>query len=153
MKSRLNKKENYDPKGIGERSTAQILATFLKQGMIVLIPFGDNQRYDLVVHEDHKFIRIQCKTARFEQGNQAVFVFTSESTNWNTGKCRNYKGQADIFAVWLPQKEQMYILNVDTCPVSQVNIRFTYPENGQRKGIRLAENHVFIPEKPLLSYP
>lgn len=36
-------------KSIGERSEAMALAHFLQLGWVVLLPFGDNQRYDLVI--------------------------------------------------------------------------------------------------------
>src|SRR5262249_30713483 len=50
-------------KSIGEVSEAIILAEFLKAGFPVLLPFGDNQRYDMVVEVGGRFLRVQCKTA------------------------------------------------------------------------------------------
>lgn len=38
-----------DTKSIGEITEAVVLAEFLKAGFPVLLPFGDNQRYDAVV--------------------------------------------------------------------------------------------------------
>jgi PD-(D/E)XK endonuclease len=35
-----------NPKMIGEISEAQVLAAFLQAGEVVLLPSGDNQRYD-----------------------------------------------------------------------------------------------------------
>ena len=52
-------------KAIGEISEAMILAEFLKAGIPVLMPFGDNQRYDMVVEAGGQFLNVQCKTARY----------------------------------------------------------------------------------------
>ena len=51
-------------KHVGDTSEAQVIAALLKMGKNVLLPFGDNQRYDVVIEEKGKFIRIQVKTAR-----------------------------------------------------------------------------------------
>ena len=52
-----------DTKAIGDVSEAMILTEFLKAGFPVLVPFGDNRRYDLVVEVGGHFLRVQCKTA------------------------------------------------------------------------------------------
>jgi len=54
-----------NPKSIGERSQAHIIARFLDVGYNILIPYGDNTRYDLVIEDaDGNFYRVQCKTGR-----------------------------------------------------------------------------------------
>jgi hypothetical protein len=47
----------------GNASEAVVMAEFLKAGFPVLIPFGENSRYDLVVEADGRFLPVQCKTA------------------------------------------------------------------------------------------
>ena len=39
----------------------------------MLIPFGDNQRYDLVVEREGNFVRVQCKTGRVRKEGQILF--------------------------------------------------------------------------------
>jgi PD-(D/E)XK nuclease superfamily protein len=52
-------------KTTGEQSEAIIMAKFLEVGYGLLMPFGDNRRYDLVIEDtDGIFYRIQCKAAR-----------------------------------------------------------------------------------------
>jgi hypothetical protein len=36
----------------------------VRRGYSVLLPFGVNQRYDLVLDLDGRFVRAQCKTGR-----------------------------------------------------------------------------------------
>lgn len=57
-----------NPKRVGERSEAFILLAFLRNDVPVLKPFGDSQRYDLVIEHDGRFKRVQCKTGRLVQG-------------------------------------------------------------------------------------
>jgi hypothetical protein len=71
-------------KTIGERSEAIIMAKLLEVGYGVLMPFGDNRRYDLVIEDaDGKFYRIQCKTARLMNGGACV-NFATASTYYHT---------------------------------------------------------------------
>jgi len=140
------KSGDYNPKRIGEKSEAQVLARFLVADKVVLQPFGDNQRYDLVVDEDGDFIRVQCKTGALQDGS---FLFPTCSTNWNTGKQRGYAGQADVFAVYVRELDQVYIFKVEGLPKKCCTVRLT---PGQQR-TRRAENHLFDPAKPLRGYP
>lgn len=97
-------------KSIGERSEGMILAIFLRAGKVVLQPFGDNQRYDLVVDEVGKFIRIQCKTARIKNG--CIMFDTCSSSFHRGGKKRGYLGEAEIFAVYSPDLDQVFVIPV-----------------------------------------
>jgi hypothetical protein len=51
-------------KTVGDITQSQVMAALLKHGTKVLLPFGDNFRYDLVVEEDGQFSRIQCETGK-----------------------------------------------------------------------------------------
>lgn len=105
--------KDYNPKRTGDNSVIQIMACFSDDNRIILTPFGDNERYDLVIEENGKFIRVQCKTGRISLGK---FDFSTSSTNWNTGKQADYKLQADIFAVYIRENKKVYIFKVENCP-------------------------------------
>jgi hypothetical protein len=66
-------------KAIGEVSEAVILAEFLKAGFPVLLPFGDNQRYDMVIEVSGRFLRVQCKTAFRAGGDGSCIRFNAHS--------------------------------------------------------------------------
>jgi hypothetical protein len=77
-------------KTIGEKSEGMILARLLYHNKIVLRPFGDNQRYDLVVDDNNKFIRIQCKTGKLING---AVKFSTCSSQGHRGKGKqHYRG-------------------------------------------------------------
>lgn len=130
-------KEN--PKTIGERSEAVILAKLLMRGEVVLLPFGDNQRYDLVIERDGVFLRVQCKTGRISNG---VMKFRCCS-NAGGGPKRNYRGQIDFFAVYCPDDENVYFVHVDDVPVSTAYLRVdpTKPQ-GPKTNLRWAKDYL-----------
>jgi hypothetical protein len=47
------------PVDVGQRTEAVILAELVKRGYRVLLPFGINYRYDLVLDLDGRFLRVQ----------------------------------------------------------------------------------------------
>jgi len=141
--------ENYNPKEIGEMSVAQILAHLVSAGKTVLTPFGDNKRYDLVVEEDGKFYRIQCKTARFKGDH---IIFRTKSNNWNSGKNKNYLGQIDLFAVYFREQNQVYLLDVNDCPTSVCLLRLVAPFGKCNNPSKMAEGYKFIHGKSIKDY-
>jgi len=136
-------------KAIGEISEAMILAEFLKAGIPVLMPFGDNQRYDMVVEAGGQFLSVQCKTARYRMHRDrsgAVLCFNAYSGVWGVGdhdvsRRQSYRGEVDLFAVYSPDTQQVYVLAVDKVPETEVWLRLEPARNHQKARIRWAEEH------------
>lgn len=127
-------------KTIGECSEGMVLASLLRAKKVVLQPFGDNQRYDLVVDEKGTFLRIQCKTARIKNG---CLLFDTCSSQCHRGKGKfNYRGQADLFAIYSPDFDKVYIVPVDEVGVGACRLRVDPPRNPS-PNIRLAEKYEF----------
>ena len=118
---------------------AVILALLIQRGDTVSLPFGNNQRYDMIVDRGGGLIRAQCKTGRLRNG---VVVFSTSSCNGFTGEHRDYKGQADVFLVWCPQLNTVYEVPVSSCGKQQVSLRTTRARNGQSTYIRRAADYL-----------
>ncbi len=104
------------------------------------MPFGDNFRYDLVVEEEGRFTRIQCKTGRVDRG--AVVFAVASSQYHRGGKRQNYRGQIDAFGVFCPDNGKVYIIPIDDLPlVREAKLRLLPPGNSQVKGIRWAAKY------------
>ena len=116
------------------------MAALLKRGAKVLLPFGDNCRYDLVVEDQGSFSRIQCKTGKLVRG---VVVFAVASSQYHRGgKRQDYRGQVDAFGVFCPDNEKVYIIPIAELPlVREAKLRLTRPANSQVKGIRWAAKY------------
>ncbi|HKJ59717.1 MAG TPA: group I intron-associated PD-(D/E)XK endonuclease, partial [Halobacteriales archaeon] len=85
------------PKEQGQLSEAAVIFEFVRRGLTVLEPFGDNERYDIVVEEQGEFYRIQVKTGRMVNGR---IQFETRSSGTLTRKIRKegYEGVIDVFA-------------------------------------------------------
>jgi hypothetical protein len=130
------------PKSIGENSEAQVLARFLRHGEVVLLPFGDNQRYDMVLDRQGVFVRIQVKTGRLRGG--AVRFSTASSGSTTDHRTRvGYQGTADLFAIYCPELDKVYLVPVAECGGCEHTLRIDPARNGQVRGTRLAADYEF----------
>ena len=128
------------PVDVGQRTEAIILAELVKRGHNVLVPFGTNHRYDLVLEIGERFIRVQCKTGRLRSG---VIHFNTVSVRSNTTRAikRAYHGEADLFLVYCPDTGRVYAVDVDEAASSLGSLRVAPAVNGQAKGIRWAADY------------
>lgn len=125
-------------KDIGDISESQVLARLILKGENVLIPFGDNKRYDLVIEKDGNFQRIQIKTGRFKNG---VIIFpTCSSSTHRGGNKNNYIGQIEMFMVYCPELDTIYRVPINEIKEikTECTLRVEKPIKNQIKGIRLA---------------
>lgn len=128
------------PVEVGQRTEAIILAELVRRGHRVLVPFGTNHRYDLVVDTGTRFVRVQCKTGRLRGGR---ICFKTASTRANTLRAftRPYEGEIDLFLVYCPDTDRVYALDVDEAASSEGVLRVDPTANGQVKGVRWAADH------------
>jgi hypothetical protein len=125
---------------VGLRTEAAILAELARRGYQVLVPWGVNQRYDLVLDMDGEFLRAQCKTGRLRQG---VIMYSTRSVRVNTRKTffRDYVGEVELFLVYCPETDRIYAVPVDDAPAGHGYLRVDPPRNGQERRIRWARDY------------
>ncbi len=115
-----------------------MLRALVERDFAVLVPFGEGHPYNLVVHlRSEQFLRIQCKTARVQNG---CVVFNSRSTDHARGQ-GTYLGLADAFGVFSPSTDSVLLVPVNQVPTSVVYLRLEPARNNQRTGIRFATDH------------
>jgi PD-(D/E)XK endonuclease len=125
---------------VGQRTEAIVLAELVKRGHRVLIPFGVNHRYDFVLDMGESFVRVQCKTARVQNG---CVIFHCQSIRSNTKHVyrRHYRGDADLFLAYCPANGRIYAVPVDDATKTQIYLRLEPTANNQRLGVRWASDY------------
>ena len=134
-----------NPKAVGERTEAVILAHLIQRGDCVSLPFGNNQRYDMIVDRGGTLIKAQCKTGRLRNG---VVLFNACSFNGFTGAERDYRGQADVFLVCCHELHAVYEIPVDACGKRMVALRVLPSRNGQSARTRVAAAYQLVVPQP-----
>jgi hypothetical protein len=131
------------PKDVGDRSTIAIMLALRAEGYDVLLPFGENTRYDLVIDDGTCLRKVQCKTGRLRNGAVLFPTCSSYAHHRNSvAPRRDYAGQVDDFAVFCPQLGSVYLIPIQDLDVRALGtLRVRLPANGQVKNIRLAATY------------
>lgn len=125
-------------KAVGEISEAIILAHLMRKGWSVSLPFGDNQRYDMLVDTSDRILRAQCKTGRWING---CVEFASSSKNGFTGVRTPYVNQVDVFLIYSPKTEDIYMFPAEQAGPTFVRLRVDAARGGTKSNIRWAEQY------------
>ncbi len=128
------------PVDVGHRAEAAILAELVKRGYRVLLPFGVNQRYDLVLDCDGRFLRAQCKSGRLREG-AIQFRALSTQSNMRRTRSRSYVGEVDLFIVYCPDTQRVYVVPAEEVPNTCMYLRVDPPGNRQGKRVRWAKDY------------
>ena len=120
----------------GSIAELAVAARLLKEGWQVLIPYGENTRYDLVAERSGRFVRIQVKYVTPKDGTLSVNC--RSSNNWSilpyTAK------EIDAIAVYNAATESVYFVPVASIRKSAMKLRLDPTKNSQKAGVRFAKD-------------
>lgn len=120
------------------------MAQLLQVYDCVLIPFGNGRRYDLVVDDGERFLRIQCKTGRLRNG---AVVFNASSSHWHRGGAdKGYRGEAEFFGVYCQETGKVYVVPVGEVTETRGYLRVVPAVNSQTQGVRWASQYELSPD-------
>jgi hypothetical protein len=128
------------PVDVGMRSEAAILLRLIELGYQVLVPHGVNHRYDFVLDQGDRFLRIQCKTGRLRNG---AIYFNPHSIRSNRREVlvRSYVGEIDHFAVFCRDTDGVYLVPCEHTGRGPNTLRVLPPANNQQRRIRWAADY------------
>jgi hypothetical protein len=124
---------------IGNISEAKVLAALVEAGYVVSKPFGDGCKYDYVIDDGNVLQRLQCKTGRLRDG---CIIFNAYSVAGNSnGVRKGYAELADIFGIYCPDNQQVYLVPVHDVGVGGILLRVDRTLNNQHKRVRWASEY------------
>ncbi|MFD1565515.1 group I intron-associated PD-(D/E)XK endonuclease [Haloarchaeobius amylolyticus] len=111
-------------KSIGDETESRALSKLIAHGYSVSVPFGDNDRYDLVVDDEDGLYRLQCKTAWSNKRNTLRFNIHSQTTKDGDYHEHTYHGSIDAFLVYYPANGQFYWIDAADATEQKMELRF-----------------------------
>ena len=140
---------SYDPNLIGAITQAKVTAALVAAGKCVLTPVVNVRPYDLVIEDDGRFSRVQCKTGRLFRGAVLFRTHRLRAARRETGWVRritDYTGAVDFFGVYCPDNEGVYLVPISEVTTHQVCcLRVEAARNNQNKRIRWAKEYEVVP--------
>jgi hypothetical protein len=124
-----------DTKLKGDIAEQAVILNALKQGWGVLKPVGDRLPYDMVFDIDGKFIKIQVKSAWFDESRQNYVVDNRRTkTNRRVMLREKYnKSDFDFAIIYIDEIQIFYIMPIDVFISYSSEIHLVETEKRQRK--------------------
>ena len=139
--SALNKQKG----NIGE---AKCLAKMVELGVPVCLPFGDNERYDMIIERNGKLEKIQIKYSSQQENEGSIVFKTASSANHTTNKhYSTYENDVDAFLLYNALTDEVYYVPMEIIGTKKtLTMRMQPSKNGQIKNCLftsdyLAENY------------
>jgi len=111
-------------KDLGDETEACAIQELVSSGYSVSVPFGDNDKYDLIADDGENLYRIQCKTAWENKPNTIRFNTHSQTTRDGDYHETNYSGSVDAFLVRYPPEEQFYWISIEEATSQKMELRY-----------------------------
>lgn len=106
-------------KRIGNIGEVKTLSKLVELMVPVYIPFGDNEKTDLVAEWGNKLVKIQCKTSEKVVDGKIVFHLTSSTVHRTGGVVHKYNStEIDFFSVYNIESKVLLLL-----PIEKFNAR------------------------------
>lgn len=116
----------------GELTEAIVIAELKRRSIPVSLPFGDNERYDIVVETPGgALLRVQVKTG-WLSGGKIEFHTRSQHTNSKGNTYKPYDGDIDYFLVYCHELETLHFIREDEFEES-ISLRVEEPEMENRR--------------------
>ena len=135
--------------GLGSASELEVFTALRRAGYRVSVPMLDGgSPYDCVIDDGERLQRVQIKTGHVYAG---AVCWATRSTSYHRtgGTSRDYRGLADLFAIWVPERAECYLVPVEECGRHQSMLRLEPARNNQTKGTRQASDYALRPTRPV----
>lgn len=122
----------------GDLCEIKVAAALTEAGYVVSIPWGDNQRYDMLIDDGQTISKVQCKHGRLRSG--AVKFNTSSGGTGKYSEPKGYAGEVDFFGVYCPDTKKCYLVGVDEVGSGGCSLRIDEPSQ-KRVNIKWAKDY------------
>ncbi len=131
----------------GDLAELMVAADLVRRGYQIAIPFGEDSDFDLIFWrgQGQPLERVQVKHGHARNGVIEVKCCSHSLTNGRVRQTKRYTAATtDWLAVYEPAGGGCYYLPATILGHgrSRVSLRLTPPRNGQRLGIRFAEDYL-----------
>lgn len=99
----------------------------MRLGVSVAVPFGDSDRYDLIVDDNERLYRVQCKTGSWVNGSVRFNLYTS-TVNADGRIDADYTAEEiDVYAVYSEDTDEVYWIPIANTGKGEMRLRVEDP--------------------------
>lgn len=133
-------------KQMGNIGEAKVLSKFVEMQIPVYIPFGDNEKADLIADFNGKLQRIQVKTCEKAEDGKMIFSLVSSTEHRKQGTKHCYTSEEiDYFALYNIERDKLFLISIteENLPTTAVTIRYIKPKNNNQYKIFMENDYLF----------
>ncbi|MCK9482336.1 MAG: group I intron-associated PD-(D/E)XK endonuclease [Bacteroidia bacterium] len=120
-------------KAIGNIGEAKVICKFVELGIPVYIPFGDNERADLIAEFNEKLNKIQVKTSLKAEDGKYIISLTSSTEHRKNGVRHVYSEKdIDYFALYNMTRDKVLLIAVNDAPNTAITVRYEKPKTNNQ---------------------
>ena len=127
----------------GSIAELAVAARLVADGWHVLVPYGENTRYDLVAEKNGRFVRIQVKYVTPKNGKLSVNC--RSSNNWSVLPYTTQ--EIDVLAAYNPVTGSVYYVPAANMRRSSLSLRLDPTRNKQKAFVRFASDFLELRER------
>lgn len=122
-------------KNIGNLGESKVLCKFIEYGIPVYIPYGDNEKADLIAEFNGKLNKIQIKTSIKTDNGAMLFDLTSSTNHRKNGARHIYTSdEIDYFACYNVERDKIFLIDIKSLKNKvSIKIRFDVPKKNMNK--------------------
>ena len=127
----------------GDFAELKVACDLRRRGYLVLIPFGEEAPYDIVIDRDGRLERVQVKYSdRHGRAALEIQCYSQTIVKGRLTSRTHYTAEViDWLAVYDVETDKCFYVPAEELGAgrSKISLRFEPARNGQRAGIRFAE--------------
>ena len=135
-----------DTKKIGNIGEVKTLSKFVELGYSVYLPFGDNEKADLIAEFNGKLNKIQVKTSIKAEDGKMIFSLVSSTMHRKDGVKHIYTpDEIDYFALYNIERDKLFLISINEegLPKKELTIRYIKPKTKNQYKTFLEEDYLF----------
>ena len=126
----------------GDITELKCLTYFYEQGYSVSVPWGENDRYDLILDIGSYLLRLQVKTSR-KGDSPGTFTFSTATTHKNRVKVEREKYTKDDIDYFVTiYNNKCYLVSCLECNGSHKTLRYGIYKNSNPTNVNWSENYL-----------
>ncbi|MCW2958695.1 MAG: hypothetical protein JWP18_1498 [Solirubrobacterales bacterium] len=135
----------------GDLAELKIATHLVSCGHRILLPFGEDHNYDLVVDDGERMLRVQVKHTTSDGKVIEAKCFTHSLTNGRVRSVKRYTAaMIDWLAIWDATTDRCFYIPATLLGEgrSHLRLRYTPTLNNQRARVRWAEDFTTLTTTP-----
>lgn len=136
----------FTPKQLGNIGESKVISAFIENNVPVYIPFGDNEKADIVAEFNGKLNKIQVKSSyEFKDGYFSVHLISNTRTKKYKQYIHEYtKDEVDYFALYNYQSDILLLIPIeDLRGKKMVYVRIPFKRSRNQQMVINYENYTF----------